>query len=260
MLSTRDHHEHAPASWVGACSDVGLRHHINQDALALAVSSDPAVAIAVVSDGVTSAAMSEVGSSLAASTARDVVQAAISQALPHTETILNDAVNQAHAAVLSGAPDAAATIIVAVATAKKVMVGNVGDSRAYWVPDDLGEARLLSVDDSIAQVRIELGIPREQAESGGDSHAITRWVGRLADDVTPTIQSMPLDASGWLIVCTDGLWNYASDPADFAALVGRLSTERRTPVSLAEKLVSWAKEQGGRDNITVATLRLPPPS
>jgi serine/threonine protein phosphatase PrpC len=60
--------------------------------------------------------------------------------------------------------------------------------------------------------------------------------------------------SGWLLVCSDGLWNYCSGASDLAVLVAQhTSTD---PTVLAEFLVAWANEQGGHDNITAALARV----
>lgn len=169
------------------------------------------------------------------------------------------ATRDAHTTALSAAPASAATLIAAVVRDGLITVGNVGDSRAYWIPDT-GPAKLLSKDDSIAQLRIEIGLSREEAEAGIDSHAITRWIGRMSHDVTPSICEHPATEPGWLIVCSDGLWNYASSPEAMRSVVEAFpDAAAGAAVQLAVNLVSWANEQGGRDNITVAATRLPAP-
>ena len=156
------------------------------------------------------------------------------------------------------APDsvnaAACTLAAAVVDGDLLAYGNVGDSRVYWLPDS-GAARELSQDDSVAQVRIELGVGRAEAEHGPQSHAITDWLGRDSPHTVTRTGSALLDRSGWVLVCTDGLWNYASAAADLQAVVGALSRPAGTPLELAEALVGWASAQGGRDNISVALAR-----
>ena len=101
---------------------------------------------------------------------------------------------------------------------KRDSTATLGDSRVYWLPDQ-GEALLLSTDDSMAQEQIAAGVERGIAESGMHSHVITRWLGRDAPDVRPTLAGVVATGAGWLLVCSDGLWNYASDPAAIAHLV-----------------------------------------
>ena len=119
---------------------------------------------------------------------------------------------------------ASCTFVAAVVDGPLLVVGWVGDSRAYWLPD-AGDAQLLTVDDSFAAEQIAHGVPRAVAESGPQAHAITRWLGIDAPDHTPRTVSLDLDGPGWVMVCSDGLWNYCSEPRDLAALV---STTGRT--------------------------------
>jgi serine/threonine protein phosphatase PrpC len=72
-----------------------------------------------------------------------------------------------------------------------------------------------------------------------------------------------------VLVCSDGLWNYCSEPADLTALVHQLDPGDpsdpgdpgdRDPLTMAEALVDWANAQGGNDNITVALARIDPPT
>ena len=71
----------------------------------------------------------------------------------------------------------------------------------------------LSLDDSVAQVRIAMGVSREEAENGPQAHAITKWLGRDSPDFSPRPASLTMAAPGWLLVCSDGLWNYVSEAA-----------------------------------------------
>ncbi len=155
---------------------------------------------------------------------------------------------------------ASCTFVAAVVEQNLVVVGSVGDSRAYWLPDS-GSATTLTVDDSFAQEQIASGVPRLEAETGPQSHAITRWLGDDAPDHTPTTASMTINEPGWLLVCSDGLWNYCSPADEMAALVERTtgaSPEFAEPMALAGALVDWAIGQGGQDNITVALARMHP--
>jgi serine/threonine protein phosphatase PrpC len=134
----------------------------------------------------------------------------------------------------------------------------VGDSRAYWLPDE-GAPRLLTTDDSFAAEQIADGVPRATAESGPQAHAITRWLGVDAPDHTPRTVSLDLDVPGWVLVCSDGLWNYCSEATDLADLVAATGRASGTePLALAGALVDWANAQGGQDNITVALARVSP--
>jgi serine/threonine protein phosphatase PrpC len=144
-----------------------------------------------------------------------------------------------------------------------VLVGWVGDSRAYWLPDG-GPAEQLSVDDSWAAEAMALGVPREEAESGPNAHAITRWLGADAPEPRPRTLARRLEGPGWLLLCSDGLWNYCSEAGALGELVAetgqqagqQTGKQAPTPRGLAEALVQWAVEAGGADNISVALARV----
>ena len=75
----------------------------------------------------------------------------------------------------------------------------------------------------------------------------------------PRTGSITAVGPGWLLVCSDGLWNYVSEAIDLQRLVSELSTADGKPLPLANALVEWANGQGGKDNISVALARVGPP-
>jgi serine/threonine protein phosphatase PrpC len=102
------------------------------------------------------------------------------------------------------------------------------------------------------------GVPRLEAETGPHAHSITRWLGRDApDNLTPHLTTVTATA-GWLMVCSDGLWNYCSEAEALRSLLHDTAArlDDVTPTTVAQALVDFANEQGGRDNITVALARL----
>jgi len=267
----RDHYTEQPASWVAACCDRGVRHHRNEDATAVAAEPTPgARAVLVVCDGVSTSLDSDVASLAAARAARDVLVAhkpvGLGTPASRVAAISNAVVKaaaSANAAVIDNtAPDsenaASCTFAAAVVEAGLVVFGNVGDSRVYWIPDhgSGGDPAELSVDDSVAQARIAMGTPRDEAEKGPQAHAITKWLGRDSPDFVPRTGSTVVTSPGWVLVCSDGLWNYASEATALQSLVAELSTPESEPLELAVALVDWANDRGGKDNISVALARL----
>lgn len=268
--SERDHFTENPAPWVGGACDRGVRHTRNEDALALAADAEPrSRAVVVVCDGVSSSKDSDVASLAGARAARDLLAAerpagmgvpesraaAVSALLTRAVAAANDAVVQHTDPASTNA--ASCTFVGAVVEGEQAFVASIGDSRAYWVGDD-GSAAVLTTDDSLAQEDIAAGIPRAEAESGPNSHTITRWLGRDAGDIVPETTVFRFPGDGWLLACSDGLWNYASDPIGMERVVAgcRAGLEVVAPVPLAEALVAWANGQGGADNVTVALVRV----
>jgi serine/threonine protein phosphatase PrpC len=267
----RDHYSEHPASWVAACCDRGVRHHRNEDATAVAAEPTPGSrAVLVVCDGVSTSLDSDVASLAAARAAREVLVAhrpaglgtPASRVAAMSNAVVKAAVS-ANAAVIdntaTGSENAAScTFAAAVVEGDLVVFGNVGDSRVYWIPDhgSSGEPIELSVDDSVAQARIAMGTPRDEAEKGPQAHAITKWLGRDSPDFSPRTGSLTIGSPGWVLVCSDGLWNYASEAAAIQSLVAELSPSDFDPLALAVALVDWANGCGGKDNISVALARL----
>jgi serine/threonine protein phosphatase PrpC len=265
----RDHFDEQPAPWVAGVCDRGIRHTRNEDAMALAADAEPGSrALLVVCDGVSSSLDSDVASLAAARAARDVLEAGHAQGMG-TESSrsaaiaarLKAAADAANDAVLENtSPDspnpASCTFVATVLEGGLLVAGVVGDSRAYWFPDN-DEPMALTVDDSWAAELIATGIPRAEAESGPHAHAITRWLGKDAPDHTPRTTTVQVTGPGWIVVCSDGLWNYCSEAAPLADLVRQTAAAHGgEPLPTASALVDWANAQGGQDNITVALARL----
>lgn len=268
-VSERDHFTSSPAAWVGGVCDRGVRHARNEDAMALAVAGTRAVL--VVCDGVSSAPGSDVAS-LAAATAAcdalvagapDVGEGARAARTQAWSTLLVGAAQAADDAVSAGVPSDAdpqdvpsCTFAAAVVDDDVLVAGWLGDSRVYWLPDD-GTPEQLTADDSGAGELMARGVPREAAEASPQAHAITRWLGPDADDVTPRTTAAVVDAPGWVLVCSDGLWNYCSPAPDVARLVREHAEQvGPDPTVVAGALVAWANARGGRDNVTVALARV----
>ncbi|WP_374967974.1 PP2C family serine/threonine-protein phosphatase [Terrabacter sp. BE26] len=277
----RDHFVESPAPWVGGVCDIGRRHTRNEDAMSLsAIEAPGSRAVLVVCDGVSMASDSHIASLAAATEARAVLDQPFPRGVGTPEAwaatagrALTNAVARANEAVIAAVVEdvpnpPSCTFAAAVVEDDVVVAGNVGDSRVYWLPDsDQEPAIQLGRDDSFAQEQMAAGVPRLEAETGPHAHSITRWLGKDApDDLTPHLTTMRATA-GWLLVCSDGLWNYCSEAEALRALLrgaaeqaaataGTDPTDSATPTVLAQALVDFANEQGGRDNITVALARL----
>ncbi|WP_138959789.1 protein phosphatase 2C domain-containing protein [Streptomyces sp. YIM 121038] len=267
----RDHMERELDA-VAAVSDRGLRHHRNEDAFAISTAAlpdgSPAV-VAIVCDGVSSATRPDEASAAAARAADASLRAALPRGT-HPQQAMHDAIVSAADAVNALADEPAAarehhphqnapacTLVGAVVTGGLLVVGWVGDSRVYWVPvDRTGPAVRLTEDDSWAAQMVAAGLMNE-AEAYADerAHAITGWLGADAYELEPHTASFKPDRAGVVVVCTDGLWNYAEAAEEMAAAVPADAAER--PLHSARVLVGHALDGGGHDNVTVAVLPFP---
>ncbi len=253
----RNHYVIAPAAWIAGCSDIGCKHETNQDAMSLAARSEPHVAgVIAVADGVSTALGAEAASAAASEAACLHLTERLQDGTAH-DVAMVEAFSRANDAVVANAvaqKPSACTLVAAIVEPHQIVIGNVGDSRAYWLGDD-ASCRLLTTDDSMAQARIMLGMSRTDAEQSHQAHSITKWLGRDSSNVTPSVTSLEPSGDGWLLLCTDGLWNYASSPEEMFEVFSAAREANANPAAMSEALVEWAKTQGGRDNITVVVAR-----
>ncbi|MYS19688.1 Serine/threonine protein phosphatase PrpC [Streptomyces sp. DvalAA-14] len=265
----RDHQEQE-LEGVAAVSDRGLRHHRNEDAFTVAAASlpdgTPAVA-AVVCDGVSTAYRPDDASAAAAAAGSDSLLAALERGAT-AEDAMRGALLSAFDAVaalaeeesLDGVPHhnaPACTCVSAVVIGSVFTVGWIGDSRAYWIPDDRSlPAARLTEDDSWAARMVAAGLMTE-AEAYADerAHAITGWLGADAVEVDPHVAAFQPESPGVVVVCTDGLWNYAESAAELARVIP--ADARSRPLHSARTLLGVALDGGGHDNVTVAVLPFP---
>jgi serine/threonine protein phosphatase PrpC len=262
-------HRELDAGLVAGVTDLGLRHHRNEDAMALAAvySAAGPVAIAVVSDGVSTSARPDEASRAAVGAAISVLDAAV-RAGRDPEAASADAIRAAQDAVAgfsahgtgTATGDApAATYVSAVISAGVVTVCWLGDSRAYWLESGPASgARQLTVDDSVATVLVAAGATPEEALRSPQAHVLTGWLGADSGAVSPHAISFRPAGPGVVLLCSDGLWNYEPEAARLAerALPGAAGD----PLGTARALVEFAIAEGGADNITVVIAPYPPAS
>ncbi|GAA0581677.1 hypothetical protein GCM10010172_78350 [Paractinoplanes ferrugineus] len=253
MLASRprDHVEADYGSVAAAVTDRGRRHHRNEDAAWLAVrGTDVDV---VVCDGVSASFDPDVASETAAG-----VAGALLADDPDVAKAILSAKDAVAELVKSGDPrrgssNPACTIVAATVRGAEINVGWLGDSRAYWLPA-AGPAEQLTEDDSWATHAIAMGADPQAAMRDPKAHAITAWLGADAGPVTPRVGAFTVKDPGHLILCSDGLWNYLTDPAALAETIRENLRTGGTLVDAARGLVDFANAAGGADNITVAVV------
>jgi len=264
----RDHLEVCVSARLAGVSDRGNCRHRNEDFLALASAAGGDVL--VVCDGVSSSQNADQAAEVAARVACDTLSGALSGVADGNwdgRASVVAALRAAQAAVRQIPFNAAdstdppeTTIVAAVRRGHRLMVGWVGDSRAYLV--DGGGAALLTHDHSWMNEVVEAGaLSGEAAARHPQAHSITRTLGGPAtageaDEPSLTevdVANRPLPAQ--LLLCTDGFWQCVPDVEQLAVLCSR-HADAGDAAGLARRCVAHACEKGGRDNITVAVLAL----
>lgn len=245
-------------SQLAGVSDRGLKHHHNEDFFALQQLNGSQPNILVVCDGVSSSEKPE----LAAQTAAESTCLALANAWKRGEnpdsaiksafaTALADVCNIAYISGKNFEPPST-TIVAAIVQEGIATIGWLGDSRAYWI--SAHNYQQLTQDDSWLTEVVAAGKMSEiEARHSPKAHAITRWLGADAiEDAVPSIMKFTIPGSGYLILCSDGLWNYTLDAAHLGNLVQ--PSPNKDAISISRTLVEFARNRGGHDNITVAVL------
>lgn len=250
---------------LAAVSDRGARYRkgrwTNQDAATAARLYDGAAMLAV-ADGVSSSNGATRASAAAVAALRFVLQSSDETEPP--VTVMRRAIAAAHEAVKNVTvpnPDPAkdppeTTIAAALVRDGKATLGWVGDSRAYLVQGDRG--RLLTRDDSWMAEVLHAGVmSREAAQADRRAHSITQCLGVPDAELTIHVEQASVRPGAWLVLCTDGLWNYLDDAGRLAGALSELPAETDA-ITRCQRLVLIANESGGHDNISVAMLRIGP--
>ncbi|MDQ1012768.1 serine/threonine protein phosphatase PrpC [Streptomyces sp. V4I23] len=236
----RAHVEITVAGVAAGVSDRGSRRGVNADAMALATTG--AWTVAAVADGVSMAPRAERAARVAAEAGVTALAALLrAGALP--ETALADAARRAYHAVtaLAQSPDSApaCTFVAGAAGPEGIWSTGVGDSRAYWLPDE-GPGMALTEDDT------------------GEHEALSAWLGAGADEPSPYVRSHRPRGPGRLLLCTDGLWRCLPGAGDLRAALARRPRASESGDELlddARFLVRRALDAGAHDDITALLLQ-----
>lgn len=236
-----------------ADSHVGLVREDNEDSYAFCSDSEAGISFAVVADGVGGHDRGEVASQLTVQLYLEAWRAFIDKGsfsvsstkkfLSKNMKFINSSVFQLNADLENSMP-MGTTVVAAVFLKDKVVVGHIGDSRAYVVRK--GRAEQLTRDHSYVEelLRSKM-ISEKEAESHPLGHIITRSVGPL-DKVNMDIQTCSLLRGDRFVLCSDGLTNHVTNEE-----VGNIVASADTPRTAVKKMVVSSLHRGGEDNVTV---------
>jgi protein phosphatase len=136
---------------------------------------------------------------------------------------------------------------------ESVVIGHVGDSRAYRLRD--GILQRLTRDHSLVEEMRRRGqITEEQAEDHPQRSIITRALGP-EPEVEVDIQSVPSEPGDVFLLCSDGLTTMVGDERIRDLIVSSPSLDVAT-----RSLIEEANRAGGRDNITVVLFEVEDPA
>jgi len=238
-----------------AAIDKGRQRDNNEDAVAL----DEDNALAVLADGMGGYNAGEVASGMATSFIRSELGRWLHDAGAAADADVRRAmdicVDNANRAIFNAAnanPHYAGmgtTLVVAVFRGPRLLVGHVGDSRAYRLRG--GRLQQITRDHSLLQEQIDAGvISPEQAAFSAQRNLVTRAVG-IEDTVLLETHLHEVLPGDLYLLCSDGL----SDMLDDATLV-QLLRSHELLADAGHALIDAANDAGGKDNISLVLARV----
>ena len=207
------------------------------------------IGLFIVADGMGGHNAGEVASKIAVDVTAEVVGAGL-QAGKEVEKVFREALANANRSIFEKASvnpawsDMGTTLLMALTTDHKVVIGHIGDSRAYLIGK--GKIEQLTEDHTFVFEWLKQGlITREQARSHQARHGLTEVLG-VTDEVEVDVAVWPWEKKACLLLCSDGLTDMIEDE-EILAIVESASD----PQEACNQLVTAANREGGEDNITV---------
>ena len=162
-----------------------------------------------------------------------------------------------------------ATFVAAFVVNGDATLGNLGDSRAYLVRDNVIEQ--VSVDHDRCTDALRLGLSFREAAHVQMGTALTRVVGRVLIDEDGTCRPDPFEPELFrlrllpgdrLVLCSDGVADFAAGagapPAEQDAKIKETVLTWEDPGRAAFELVVLANRAGGYDNISCVVIAVHP--
>ncbi len=135
------------------------------------------------------------------------------------------------------------TVVAATVKDGYLYVANVGDSRLYLIDQEIEQ---ITRDHSLVEEMIRVGeLQRKDARSHPDRNVITRAIG-VRTPVRIDFFDVKLEEGDRILLCSDGLTTMVEDE-DILHIVKKSTS----PKEAAQRLVTEANKNGGKDNISV---------
>jgi serine/threonine protein phosphatase PrpC len=250
----------------GIGSSVGMQRDHNEDSLfamttnLISNSASIPMGLYIVADGMGGHVYGEKASELA-------IQAMVNHVLPELippslglitdfreeqiEEIMTAGIRSAHQSIQQNAPGGGSTLTGLLVLGNKMTIAHIGDSRAYHFEAD-HDPQVLTTDHSLVKRLEDLGqITSDEAAIHPQRNVLYRALGQV-EQVDADIISTTKPSSGYLTVCSDGLWGAVSDLDMLTIIINAAS-----PQQASELLLEAANKAGGPDNISVIIIKIP---
>lgn len=239
---------------IGFKSDRGKRRSNNEDACFVM----PKENIYMVADGVGGNNAGECASNMAVSKIAECIKNNSLEEVTDKDqiaTYLQKCVAAANSGIIKFAISnkenrgMATTLVMCYIKDEMLYTANIGDSRGYICRD--GELFQITEDHSYVNNLIKMGaITHEEAKDHEKGHMITKALG-AAKEAEADYYQTKLELGDVVLLCTDGLYGELPEEKIEKLIAG----EEDMP-KLAEKLIAYANEAGGRDNITAVCIKI----
>ena len=228
-------------------TDIGKRRSANQD---FVYASDQPVGnlsnMLIVADGMGGHNAGDLASRYTVESMVDYIEKAVEK---RPIPLLAEAIHHANELVVEKAKSDKAlegmgtTVVAATVQENYLYVANVGDSRLYLIDQEIEQ---ITRDHSLVEEMIRVGeLQRKDAKSHPDRNIITRAVG-VRTPVKIDFFDIKLEPGDVILLCSDGLTNMVEDE-DIRRIVKKSSSLKEA----AQRLVTEANKNGGKDNISV---------
>jgi serine/threonine protein phosphatase PrpC len=267
MVTAEDQDNLEPPQLIAGCGQsVGIQRDHNEDALfcfssvLASNSSNLPFGLFIVADGMGGHQHGEVASETAIRAMAEYVirnlylpLVNVNPAPPEKtlQEIMQEGVSHAHKLILRSVMGGGTTLSALLILGRQMVICHVGDSRVYAL-DLNGTIKALTRDHSLVKRLEELGqLTPEEAAIHPNRNVLYRALGQ-GEPFDPEIIISPIPASGYLLVCSDGLWGVISEEE-----IGQIVKKAPTPHKACLELVAAANAAGGPDNITAILVKLP---
>jgi PPM family protein phosphatase len=227
--------------------------------------------VCIVADGISSAANGPRGAQLAVDGVISFIKSSSGENIP---VIIENAISAANSDVFEENQKyndkGLTTLVVGVVYNNRFYVGNVGDSRAYWIQagDSQHKASMLQLTRDHSYINIYGGNPNDE-----NSDKLVNYIGKNAsvevdlgfylsesDEDDPYelgMVGLPLKPGDSILICSDGLIKtneldkrFATDEEIIEAFMSEIE-----PNGAAIKMVSTAWGRRADDNVSAATIQ-----
>lgn len=233
-------------------TDVGVVRKQNEDGFFYRQLPDGSCGYAIVCDGMGGANAGEVASAMTVKSFVEKADVLLSEEMDPTSmrSLILEAAESAnrlvyqHAASDEALSGMGTTFVCMLYNGSNVVIGNIGDSRAYLLNGD--EMSQITVDHSLVQEMVDRGeLNPIQAQRHPSRNVITRALG-VDEEVLCDIFELTPDAGQFVLLCSDGLTGEVSEPEIYYEIF-----QSEKPDTASDRLIEMAKQRGGHDNITL---------